>query len=721
MLVQIATAGSRLEKDRAMKTSRYLIAVSLLVILRAAGPSRAADSAGVTADPYLWLEERQSPRALDWVKAHDTTTFRELSADSDFSHFREQVLAILNAKDKIPTGEIMGNYVYNFWQDADHVRGLYRRTSLEDYAQPSPKWETVLDIDSLNAAEGRSWVYQSMTVLPPDYRHALVSLSDGGKDASVVREFDLVTKTFVADGFSLPEAKSSVAWYDANTLLVGTDFGPNSLTTSGYPRICKLWKRGTPLSEARTVFEGEVSDVSASGWVDFRADGKVFDLSRGLSFWESAHWIVDSQWQLTEVPFPKDASVEHFFRGYIVAQLFSDWLGYPEGTVLALKIADLKAADLKSKLEVLFQPDEKSTVTGIVSTRDYLLISILRNVRGRVLCLHLDDASGPARWTTTELDLPDYGSVDIVSANDFTNVFMLTFQDFLTPTKLYLYTDASAAPREIKSLPPRFNADGLAISQGQATSADGTAIPYFLVSRKDLTLDGQNPTLLYGYGGFRSSETPFYSGGIGKLWLERGGVYVLANIRGGGEFGPRWHKAALLANRQKAFDDFIAIAEDLIARKITSPPHLGIMGGSNGGLLVGAVFTQRPDLFNAVVCQVPLLDMLRYTLLPAGASWIGEYGDPDSADQRAYIAAYSPYQNVKPGVKYPSILFVTSTADDRVHPAHARKMTARLEELGNKVYFYEETEGGHAASADNIHRAKRVAMEYTYLWKMLAR
>jgi prolyl oligopeptidase len=703
-----------------MKTLRNLTVLSLAVIILAAKCPMAAEPAGNATDPYLWLEERDSKNALDWVKKHDSATLGELRADSNFATFQAEALAILSSKDRIPEGSLMGNYIYNFWQDADHVRGLYRRTSLDEYAKPNPQWETVLDIDSLNKVEGKSWVYKGANWLPPDYSRALVTLSDGGKDASFVREFDGTSKTFVADGFSLPEAKSSVAWYDQNTVIVVTDFGANSLTTSGYPRIAKLWKRGTPISEAKTILEGENSDVSVNGYVSFRPEGNVFGLERNPTFWESTSWIVDANSQRTEVPLPKDANISAFFKGYVIARLYSDWLGFSQGSIVALKLTDLKTPDLKSKVELLYKPDDKSTVTGVAATKDYLLVSILKNVKGRILYICLSD-SGVSRWPTGEVNLPEYGSVSVVTADDYSNEFMVSFQDFLTPTKLYLVDGPRATPREIKSRPAMFNGQDLSISQGEATSKDGTVIPYFLISRKDLKTDGNNPTLLYGYGGFRSSETPFYSGTVGKLWLERGGVFALANIRGGGEFGPRWHKAALLKNRQKSFDDFIAVAQDLVDRKITSPQHLGIQGGSNGGLLVGVAFTQRPDLFNAVVCQVPLLDMIRYTKLPPGASWIGEYGDPDSTDMRAYISTYSPYQNVRAGVKYPKVLFVTSTRDDRVHPGHARKTAAKMEEFGNMIYYFEETEGGHAASADNIQRAKRLAIEYTYLWKMLAR
>ncbi|MBI5267694.1 MAG: S9 family peptidase [candidate division Zixibacteria bacterium] len=704
-----------------MKTLAQLTVIPLAMLMMVATESLNAQSAIDTTDRYLWLEERTADSALDWVKKHDSATLGELRADPNFATFQAEALAVMNAKDRIPAGSLMGGYVYNFWQDADHVRGLYRRATLDEYAKPNPKWETILDIDSINKAEGKSWVFKGANLFPPEYQRALVTLSDGGKDAAYVREFDLTSRTFVVDGFSLPEAKSSVAWYDRNTVLVGTDFGPNSLTSSGYPRIVKMWHRGTSLSDARTILEGENSDVSVHGSVDFRPEGNVFRLSRGPSFWESISWIVGADSQRTEIPLPKDAAIHAFFKGYLIATLYSDWLGFSEGSIISVKMADLKSSDLASKVELLYKPDDKSTVTGVASTKDYLLVSILRNVKGRILHLGLQESSGLSMWTTGELNLPEYGTLSVVSADDYSNAFMVSFEDFLTPSKLYFMDGPSAAPREIKSRTAMFEAKDLVISQGEARSVDGVMIPYFMVSRKDIRQDGKNPTLLYGYGGFRSAMTPFYSGTVGKLWLERGGVFVIANIRGGDEFGPRWHKAALLKNRQKCFDDFIAVAQDLISRKITSPRHLGIEGGSNGGLLVGATFTQRPDLFNAVVCQVPLLDMLRYTKLPPGASWIGEYGDPDSADMRAYIATYSPYQNIKAGVKYPKVLFVTSTRDDRVHPGHARKTAAKMEGLGNRIYYFEETEGGHAASADNVQRAKRVAMEYTYLWKMLAR
>jgi prolyl oligopeptidase len=646
---------------------------------------------------------------------------KEFQADTNFARIRERSLELLNARDRIPYVSRRGGYVYNFWQDDEHIRGIIRRTTLDDYILDDPTWEVVLDIDKLNEEEGESWVYKGAANLPPDYKIGLIYLSAGGKDATIVREFDYDKKEFVANGFYLPEAKSNVDWYDNNTLIVSTDFGPGSLTESGYARIVKLWQRGTDISEAKTILEGEITNVSVGGGTSHRLEGSVFSLYQGTSFWESVRWIVNDKHEKVRVPIPKDANISAFFKGYVVVRLFSDWLGYTEGSLIAFKMADLEAEDLESRIELIFSPDNKSTIRGVYAIKDYLVVSTLNNVTARIIYYTLSDApSGNPSWIKGDINLPDFGSIDIKATSSYDNKLMVTFADFLTPTTLYLLDDPAAEPQKIKSLPQKFDAEGLKISQMEATSKDGTIIPYFLVSSENIELDGTNPTLLYGYGGFRSSETPFYSVTIGNFWLEQGGVFALANIRGGGEFGPRWHRAALLENRQRAFDDFIAVAEDLVARQYTSPEHLGIMGGSNGGLLVGAVAVQRPDLFNAVVCQVPLLDMLRYHKLPPGASWMGEYGDPDIPEQREFISKYSPYQNLKAGVDYPDILLVTSTKDDRVHPGHARKFAAKLEGFGNKVYYWEEMEGGHAASADNRQRAKRYAFEYSYLLKMLS-
>ncbi len=701
-----------------MKTRHILLLSFLFLLICSFQNSPAQTNAASDSDSFLWLENANDPKALDWVKAQDDLTTRALESDSNFEKFRNISLEILNSKDRIPDGSYDGKYVYNFWQDENHIKGILRRATLEEYVKKDPQWETVLDIDKLSADEGKDYVFHGSTTFPPARTRGMMALSIGGTDAAINREFDYTIKSFVPDGFVVPEAKSDVSWYDENTLLIGTDFGPGSMTSSGYPRIVKLWKRGTPLSEAKTIMEGENSDVSASGYVAFRPEGNCFILQRGINYWESQKWLVDSGGNRIELPFPKDSYVQPF-KGRLLVQLNSDWFDIPEGSLAAVKIADLRSPNLKSKIEIIFKPDEKSTINSVSTVKDYIIVSILQNVRGKVLYYALDDSNGVDKWIRGEINLPDLGKVKVHSSDDFNNTLMISYENFLNPTKLYLFENPQAAPEEIKALPAGFDASDMKVEQFSATSKDGTSIPYFMVSRKDLKLDGSNPTLLYGYGGFRSAQTPFYSRTVGKIWLTNGGVYVLANIRGGDEFGPRWHKAGLLENRQKVFDDFIAVAEDLINKKVTSPRRLGIMGGSNGGLLVGAAFTQRPDLFNAVVCQVPLLDMLRYNKIGAGASWMAEYGNPDIPEQRAYIAKYSPYQNLKAGAKYPEVFFETSTADDRVHPAHARKMAARMEQMGYKVYYFEEMTGGHSAGVDNNQEARRYSLEYTYLWKML--
>jgi prolyl oligopeptidase len=693
--------------------------ILLFLVLTMLSTGIHAQLAGPKAeDPFLWLENATDSKAMDWVKAHDSATMKVFGADPNFLTFNSEILPILNSSDRIPKGNYEGGYVYDFWQDDIHVKGILRRATLQEYCKKDPAWETVLDIDRLSADEGKDYVYQSTSDLYPDKTRGMIALSLGGGDAVIQREFDYVTKTFVKDGFFLPEAKSEVYWYDMNTLLVATDFGPGSMTSSGYPRIAKMWKRGTPLAQATTIIEGAMSDVGASAYVSFRPEGNRFFCYIATDFWNSTTWLVDTGGSRIELPFPQDSEL-HLFKNRLLALLNSPWMGIPDGSLVAVKIADLQIPDIRSRISVVYQPDEKSTVNEVSMLKDYVVVTILDNVRGKALYYTLDESAGADKWLRGEMNLPDMGDVSVTSADSYSNVLLLNYQDFLTPPKQYYFSDPTSAPQEVKAQAPKFDAGNLKVEQFFATSTDGTSIPYFMVSGKDIILDGSNPTLLYGYGGFRDKETPFYSGYIGKAWTSRGGIFVLANIRGGAEFGPRWHKAGLLENRQKVFDDFTAVAEDLISRKVTSPEHLGIMGGSNGGLLVGVAFTQRPELFKAVVCQVPLLDMFRYTKIGAGASWIAEYGDPEKPEQWAFIGKYSPYQNLKSGVKYPEVLFETSTTDDRVHPAHARKMTALMEQMGYKVFYYEETTGGHSASANNAQKAHRIALEYAYLWKML--
>ncbi len=678
--------------------------------------ARAADAPTAASipvdDPYAWLEDVTGDKALAWVKERNAVSTKELEASPQFDPIRTRLLAIMDSKEKIPFVAKHGRWYYNFWRDQDHVRGLWRRTSLEEYAKADPAWETVIDLDKLAAEEKENWVWKGYDVLHPTYDRCLVNLSRGGADAMVVKEFDLNQKEFVKEGFFLPEAKSDTAWRDRDTLYVGTDFGPDSLTSSGYPRIVKEWKRGTPLASAKTVFEGKKEDVSVSAAVAHDHGRKYEFVNRAPTFFTSEQRVRrGDDW--VKIDKPDDASAGTY-ADQIVIRLRSDWsVGgrtYPAGALLATDFEGYLKGE--RKMEMLFTPSDRKSLAGTSDTKNFLIINELENVRNRLYAWKLENG----KWTRNPIEAPAFGSVSASGIDsDESDDYFMTVTDYLTPSSLYLGTVGKPGREKLKSLPHFFKTDGLEISQHEAVSKDGTRVPYFEVGRKDRKLDGKNPTLLYGYGGFEVPLVPAYSGGIGCSWLERGGTYILANIRGGGEFGPRWHEAARKANRQRAYDDFIAVAEDLIKRKITSPQHLGIQGGSNGGLLMGVMLTQRPDLFKAVVCQVPLLDMRRFNQLLAGASWMAEYGDPDKPEEWAYISKYSPYHNLKKGTLYPRTLFTTSTRDDRVHPGHARKMVARMQEQGHDVLYYENIEGGHGGAANNKQAAFMSALAYTFL------
>jgi prolyl oligopeptidase len=671
--------------------------------------------AGQEADPYLWLEEIRGAKPLEWAKAHSEATLSALKTQPGFEETYAKTLAVLDSEVRIPYPQFEGRYLYNFWKDKDNERGLWRRTTLAEYRKPDPKWEVLLDIDKLSREEGEQWVFKGAEGLYPEYRLFMVHLSRGGGDAVVIREFDADTKQFVKDGFSLPEAKGDVSWKDRDTLYVQTDFGPGSQTDSGYPRIAKLWKRGTPLSSATTVFEGETKDVAVGCGVINRPERQYDVIHRGITFYTSHTYVLEAGKPI-KIDIPDDADFGGFFKNQMLARLRSDWtLGgktYPQGALIGIDYDKYLKGD--RDFTIVAEPNERSNILSFSHTRNLLLVRILDNVRSQLYEYRFQDG----RWDHKKVDAPPLGTLGIVAADEQSDRYMFTYEGFLTPTSLYYASDGQAH-RRLKRLPNFFDPNGLQTEQFEAVSKDGTHIPYFVVHSRQMKLDGSNPTLLYGYGGFEIEMLPGYSPATGIAWLTKGGVYVLANIRGGGEFGPRWHKAALKENRQRAYDDFIAVAQDLVQRKITSPRHLGIMGGSNGGLLMGVMFTERPDLFKAVVCMVPLLDMKRYNKLLAGASWMAEYGNPDIPEEWAYISKYSPYQNVHADAKYPQVFFYTSTADDRVHPGHARKMVAKMEGLGYKVYYYENTEGGHAAAATNKQLALRTALSYSYLWMQL--
>jgi len=704
-----------------LRRSRY---APLIAALLCFATTLAMSEPTNAADPYLWLEDVQGERALAWVRERNAQSQKELTARAEYAPTRSQLLEVLNARDRIPYFVRRGDWLYNFWQDEANKRGLWRRTTLTEYQKPQPAWETMIDLDALAKAEGENWVWGGSNCLGPDYRHCLVMLSRGGADAKVVREFDATSKRFVGDGFVLPEAKTDVEWIDTNTLYVATDFGPGSMTDSGYPRIVKRWKRGTPLADALTVFEGQKQDVAAGVSIDRTPGFERTLFVRSMDFYHQQTFLLQGD-KLTLLDVPSDSSLS-FMRDTLLLHLRSD-LKVGEQTFLAGSLLHADAAGYlrgERKLRPLFTPTATRSLAGYTTTRDHVIVNVLDNVASKLE----QWLKRGGEFSFSEIKAPFPGTLGVSSLHDelikddaLANRYLLTYTDFLTPDSLFLATAGSDTRELLKSRKPLFDARGMRVEQRFATSKDGTRVPYFVVWPRGASADGSNPTLLYGYGGFEISLNPSYSAGFGRAWHQRGGVRVVANIRGGGEFGPAWHQSALKSNKQRSYDDFIAVAEDLVAQKITSPRHLGIMGGSNGGLLVGAVFTQRPDLFNAVVCQVPLLDMRRFNVLLAGASWMAEYGNPDLSDEWTFISKYSPYQNVKRDAKYPKVLFTTSTRDDRVHPAHARKMVARMLEQGHPVLYYENIEGGHGGAADNEQRAHLQALEFSYLWQQLGR
>ncbi len=667
-------------------------------------------------DPYQWLEDVTGDKALAWVREQNAGVER-LSGSSEFKELEARILKALDSKARIPGISKAGPYFYNFWRDAQHRRGLWRRTTLDEYRKAEPAWETVLDLDALAKQEKENWVWSGAAFLKPTYDRCLISMSRGGSDAKVTREFDVKTKAFVEDGFKLPEAKGSAAWRDRDSIYVATDFGPGSMTASGYPRVVKLWARGTPLDRATVVFEGKPEDMSVSAFRDQTPGFERDFVNRAVTFWTTERFL-RKDGKLIKIEKPDDA-IANAHRDLMIVRLRSAWTvggkTYPAGAVLATDFDGYMKGE--RKFDVLFQPSERTSLAGMTFTKNYIIVNELDNVRNRLVVLSRKDG----QWHREPLPgLPKFATVNASAVDDDeSDDYFLTASNYLTPTTLSYGVLPGGPSEKLKANPSFFDAAGLVVRQHEATSKDGTRVPYFEVSRENLKLDGKAPTLLYGYGGFEIAQLPGYNSTAGMAWLEKGGVYVVANIRGGGEFGPKWHQAALKANRHKAYEDFIAVGEDLVRRKVTSPAHLGCMGGSNGGLLVGNMLTMRPDLWGAVVCRVPLLDMQRYHKLLAGASWMAEYGDPDKGAEWEFIRTFSPYHNVSAGTKYPPTLFTTSTRDDRVHPGHARKMVAKMKAMGHDVMYYENTEGGHAGAADNKQQAFMTALCYTFLWDRL--
>jgi prolyl oligopeptidase len=668
-------------------------------------------------DPLLWLEEIESDRALEWARAQNERSLDYLKSHELFEPIHARALEILTSDDRIAYPSLMGGEVYNFWRDATHVRGIWRKTSRESYRSESPDWDVIIDVDRLAEREDENWVWAGASCRYPDYDRCLVGLSIGGADAAVRREFDLETRSFVEDGFVLPESKSRISWRDRDSVFLGRAFSDEEMTDSGYPRTVRVWQRGMPAEEAKLVYEGERTDVAVTGLRIWDGD-EYYDLIVRSPGFFTRHYYHYRNGEVSRINVPEDASIVGLIDGQLLVDLKSDWTvgetTFRQGALVAGPMDSFESD--RPELTVLFEPGERSSIAGVSTTENTVLVNILDNVVSRVERFTHDEGG----WHSESLSVPEMGAIRVVSTDDRSDRFFYNFTGFLTPSTLFEADAATDGHEQVRSEPGWFDADGMAVEQYEVRSADGEMIPYFVVMPAGFEADGAHPTLLSAYGGFEISRTPFYSGVIGTSWLERGGVYVLANIRGGGEFGPRWHQAALKENRQRAFDDLIAVAEDLIRRDITSPEHLGIQGGSNGGLLVGAVMVQRPDLLNAVVCQVPLLDMKRYHRLLAGASWMAEYGDPDDPEQWAWISEYSPYQNVSADADYPKAFFTTSTRDDRVHPGHARKMVAKMLDQGHDVLYYENIEGGHGGAANLEQQAYISALIYTYLHDRLA-
>ncbi len=688
------------------------------------------ETEGQTDADHLFLEEVLGELALDQVKKWNKRSLDALKSDPRYQTFYDDALEILQSRDKIPYVSYRNGEVHNFWQDETHVRGVWRKSTLDSYLSDNTVWETVLDFDKLSKVEGKNWVYKGNSCLAPNYEKCLVNLSDGGKDAVIRREFNTKTKQFIEDGFVTAESKGTISWVDADTVVVGIDFGDqdygdekgvSSLTDSGYPREARLWKRGSKIEDAVRLGFGDAKDVGYwPGTFDLSDGRREVVVSRSIDFYNSEifHFPRGENGELKaarKFPIPLQSNLGSEFKGQVLLALNEDWRGFKSGDLVSFGFEDFNKDGEISDIHLVYSPDEKSSMNGYGVTKSKVLLATSTDVKGS---MHEYDWDGKS-WSSQPLDFPANGAVNVGATNDKEDVAFISSESFLTPDTLWTYNTSSSKKAKAKSLPDWFDASNMVSEQFFATSKDGTQVPYFVVRSKETKMDGSNPTLLYGYGGFEISLNPSYSATRGKLWLENGGVYVLANIRGGGEYGPNWHQAGLKTNRQRIYDDFIAVAENLIETKITSPEHLGVEGGSNGGLLTGVMTTQRPDLFNAAIIAVPLLDMQRFHTLLAGASWMGEYGNPEDPVEGKFLRQISPYHNLDPKGDYPEVFLITSTKDDRVHPGHARKFAKRMEDQGHDFYYYENIDGGHSAAANLKETANRLALQHVYLMRKL--
>jgi prolyl oligopeptidase len=694
---------------------RFLTMVSAALLTGAAAPAPDAPA----DDPFVWLEDWTGPRAMQWVEAENKATVVTLQGDPRYAGYYRQALAIASAKDRIAMPMLIHGRIYNFWRDADHPQGVWRYTSEADYASASPSWTTVLDLDALSRAEGRKWVWKGATILDPEERIALLALSDGGEDAVRLREFDLVDGRFLSGGFDIANAKQYAAWLDKDRLLLSRDWGAESLTKSGYPFIIKTLKRGQTLDDAQEVFRGAASDQLMSMPIllsDGQGNRAAF-LFRGVTFFGNETWLLTAQ-GTKRLALPAKSQLQGMVDGQVLIQTSEAWESggviVPAGALASVSLKALQEDGVLTP-EILFAPTPRQSIDGVVATQNRVVLSLNDNVRGRVRVY----ARGATGWSAQPVDLPDNATISTVAASDKSDKVYLSVAGFLAPTTLWTMDAADPKPVQVKAMPARFDAAGLVVEQFEATSTDGTKIPYFIVHKKGMTPDGSTPTIMTAYGGFEVPMTPSYAAITGKLWLERGNSFVLANIRGGGEFGPAWHEAGLKTRRQIIYDDFAAVAQDIFTRKLSSPQKFGIYGGSNGGLLMGVEFNQHPELWNGVVIQVPLLDMIRYEQIAAGASWVDEYGSVSVPEEKAFLEKISPYANIRKDVAYPTPYIWTTTKDDRVGPQHARKFAARLKDYGLPYLFYEDTAGGHSGDADIEQGARLQAMQMVYFSQRL--
>lgn len=687
-----------------MKKILFLITLSILT----SSYQYAQQQPEVPEDPFLWLEVLEGKKAMQWVKEKNSVSEDYITNSPEFESIYKNILEILNSDEQLTNPEIVGNYVYDLWKDDENKLGLWRRMPLEDYTSNKSDWENVLDFDSLSNSEDKQWVFWGANWLEPENKRCLIRISDGGKGAEEQREFDVECKTFVNNGFVIPESNSSFTWIDKNYVYVATPFGEGALTQIGIPRILKRWKRGTALSEAQTIFEADSTDIGVFSYVINTPEKKYEFIGRAITI-PNFETYVNINNELTKLDIPKDFWLENIFKNQVIIALRSDWAvngkTFSKGSLVSFDIDEFLVG--KRNTTTIFLPDEKSSIIYVTTTKDLVLVNTMRNIQSKLLAFQFENNT----WIQKEIETPEFGSIDNIITSNKSKDYFIIYSSFLVPTTMYHGNGFDIT--KVNSLPEYFDGSKFEVSQEEATSRDGTKIPYFMVYKKGVEFDGEQPTLLYAYGGFGASQNPSYKGTLGP-WLERGGIYVMANIRGGGEFGPSWHQAAVKEKRQNAFDDFHAVAEDLINNKVTSPRHLGIFGYSNGGLLVGVAFTQHPELYNAVVCGSPLLDMKRYNKLFTAGVWVEEYGNPDIPEEWGFIKKYSPYHNLSSNKEYPEVLFTSSTNDDTVHSGHARKMAARMEELGHKVYYYETLEGGHLADITNEQSAYREALLYTF-------